>query len=65
MTWPQNYDPLGAWPLSTSVRALPVLTLFAVLVGLRARVWEAALSGMAVAVGLALVITRAWTRCSG
>src|SRR6476619_3048575 len=38
MPWSQNYDPLGAWPLSTAVAALPVVTLFFVLVGLRARV---------------------------
>ena len=30
MPWPQNYDPLHAWPLSTAVSALPVLSLFAV-----------------------------------
>ena len=28
MTWSQNYDPLSAWPLSTLVSALPVITLF-------------------------------------
>ena len=25
MPWSQNYDPLGAWPLSTAVAALPVV----------------------------------------
>ena len=36
-TWTQNYDPLGSWPLSTLVAALPVLTLFFVLVALKKR----------------------------
>src|SRR4030095_6812150 len=54
MPWSQNYDPLGAWPLSTAVAALPVVTLFFVLVALRARVWVAALCGMVMAIALAL-----------
>jgi hypothetical protein len=29
--WNQIYDPLGWWPLSTLVSALPVVTLFFVL----------------------------------
>ena len=41
--WAQDYDPLHAWPLSTLVAALPVLSLFFVLLVLRARVWVAAL----------------------
>jgi len=56
MTWAQNYDPLGYWPLSTAVSALPVLTLFFVLVVLRKRVWISALAGFLVAVGLALSV---------
>jgi lactate permease len=56
MIWHQNYDPLGSWPLSTFVSALPVLTLFAVLVVLKCRVWVAAASGLAVAVILALTV---------
>src|SRR5512137_1934159 len=58
MTWSQNYDPLGWWPLSTVVSALPVVTLFFVLLVLRRRVWVSALAGMAVAVGLALLVFR-------
>ena len=46
ITWSQNYDPLHAWPLSTLVAALPVLTLFVVLLAFRARVWVAALAGL-------------------
>src|SRR5260370_31742385 len=56
MTWNQNYDPLGSWPLSTLVSALPVLTLFFVLLVLRKRVWISALSGMAVAVLVAPLV---------
>ncbi len=55
-TWPQDYDPLHAWPLSTLVAALPVLTLFFVLLVLRARVWAAALAGAIAAAMLALVV---------
>src|SRR5712692_606081 len=54
MTWLQNYDPLGFWPLSTLVSALPVLTLFFVLIVLKQRVWVSALSGIVMAIVLAL-----------
>jgi lactate permease len=54
--WPQLYDPLDSRVLSTAVSALPVLTLFFVLVAMRKRVWVAALSGLLVAVALALLI---------
>src|SRR5687767_7871052 len=55
-TWPQLYDPFGNQVLSTAVAALPVLTLFFVLVVLKRRVWVSALSGLLVAVALALVV---------
>ena len=47
ITWSQNYDPLSAWPLSTLVSALPVLTLLTMLVIRKSRVWVAALAGLA------------------
>jgi lactate permease len=55
-TWNQNYDPLNSWPLSTLVAAVPVLTLFFVLLALRARVWVAAMAGMVAAIVLAWVV---------
>jgi lactate permease len=58
LIWHQNYDPLGFWPLSTLVSALPVLTLFFVLIALRKAVWIAAMFGMLVAIVAALVVFR-------
>src|SRR5919106_4568887 len=54
--WSQVYDPFGSPVLSTAVSALPVLTLFFVLVALKKRVWVSALSGFVVAVTLALFV---------
>jgi lactate permease len=56
MTWSQDYDPLHSWPLSTMISALPVVTLFFALVVLRLRVWASALTGLLVAVALAIVV---------
>src|SRR4051812_2844922 len=56
MTWEKIYDPFGNKVLSAGVSALPVLTLFFVLVGLKKRVWVAALSGLVMAVALALLV---------
>jgi lactate permease len=56
--WYQNYNPLGYWPLSTLVSALPVLTLFFVLIVMKKRVWVAALSGMFMAMLLASAVFR-------
>jgi lactate permease len=54
--WPQNYDPLGAWPLSTAAAAVPVVTLFVVLLGLRRAVWVSALAGLVAALALAWAV---------
>ena len=56
MSWSQLYDPFDNRILSTAVSALPVVTLFFVLVALKKRVWIAALSGFLVAVSLALFV---------
>jgi lactate permease len=58
MTWSQDYDPFGLWPLSTLVSSLPVLTLFFVLLVLKRRVWVAAFSGLVMAVLLAALVFR-------
>lgn len=55
-TWTQVYDPLNSWPLSTAVSALPVVTLFFVLVVLKKRVWVSALCGLLAAVVMALFV---------
>jgi lactate permease len=54
--WAQIYDPFGNQLLSTAVAALPVLTLFFVLVVLKRRVWVSALSGLLMSVALALLV---------
>src|SRR6187431_619632 len=56
MTWQQLYDPFNNQFLSTAISALPVLTLFFVLVGLKKRVWISALSGLVMAVVLSLLV---------
>jgi lactate permease len=56
MNWTQNYDPLGAWPLSTALAALPVVTLFFVLVVLKRKVWESAFAGFMMAVLIAMFV---------
>jgi lactate permease len=58
MPWSQNYDPLHFWPLSTFVAALPVLTLFFVLLVLKKKVWISALCGFIVAAVLAASVLR-------
>jgi lactate permease len=54
--WNQNYDPLHFWPASTFVSALPILTLFFVLLILKKRVWVSALCGMIMAILLAAFV---------
>jgi lactate permease len=47
--WTQNYDPVGSWPVSTFMAALPVLTLLGLLVSGKAGAGKAALAGLAAA----------------
>ena len=49
MPWTQSYDPLGAWPLSTLVAALPVLVLLGLLASGKASAWASALAGLVTA----------------
>jgi lactate permease len=56
ITWQQLYDPFDNRLLSTAVSALPVVTLFFVLVVLKKRVWVSALSGLLMALALALLV---------
>ncbi|WZP00745.1 L-lactate permease [Isosphaeraceae bacterium EP7] len=56
LTWSQDYNPLGSWPLSTLVAAVPVVSLFFTLLVLKARVWVAASVGALAAVVLAWAV---------
>jgi len=52
--WIQNYDPAGSWPLSTALASVPVLVLLGLLGTGRASAWQAAVAGLAAAVGMAV-----------
>jgi lactate permease len=54
--WLQNYDPLGFWPASTAVSALPVVVLFYLLAVRRVSAAYAALGGAATALAVAVII---------
>lgn len=58
MHWSQNYDPLGSAMLSTLVAALPVVVLLVSIAWLRIRIHFAALLGLGVALGIALLVYR-------
>ena len=51
--WTQQYDPMGYWPLSTLLAALPVLILLGLLASGRVAAWQAALCGLLTAAGMA------------
>lgn len=53
--WVQRYDPLGSWPLSTAIAALPVLILMGLLALGRVAAWKAAFLGLVGACLVALV----------
>jgi lactate permease len=44
--WIQRYDPMGSWPISTLVSALPVLVLLGLLASGQVGAWKAALAGL-------------------
>ncbi len=54
--WTQIYDPMGYWPLSTMMAALPVLILLGLLASGRVGAWQAALFGMLSASVVAAVV---------
>ena len=44
--WIQRYDPIGNWPISTLLSAMPVLVLLGLLATGRVQAWKAALAGL-------------------
>jgi len=52
--WIQNYDPMGSWPLSTLLAAVPIVVLLGLLVSGRVGAWQSALAGLASAMVLAV-----------
>jgi lactate permease len=52
--WTQNYDPMGNWPLSTLLAAVPVLVLLGLLASGKASAWGAALAGLGAAAVMAV-----------
>ena len=52
--WTQQYDPLGSWPLSTLLAALPILVLLGSLASGWATAWQAALAGLLTASAVAI-----------
>ncbi len=55
MHWTQVYDPFGRWWLSTLVATLPILVLFGLLVGLKAKPHWCAISGATTAAMVAVI----------
>ncbi len=51
--WTQQYDPMGSWPASTFLAALPVLVLLGLLASGRVGAWQAALCGLLTAAAVA------------
>ena len=54
--WTQQYDPLGSWPLSTLVAAVPVLVLLGLLGSGKANAWQSALAGLVSALVTAVAV---------
>lgn len=58
MQWFQSYNPLGNWTLSTAVAALPIVVLLGSIAFLKIRIHYAALLGLVVALGVAVLTFR-------
>ncbi len=58
MTWSQNYAPLGNVEISAILAALPIVTLLGLLAFWHVRAQIAALAGLLVALGIAILIYR-------
>src|SRR2546430_3550576 len=56
MAWPQVYDPLHNWIVSSLVAALPILVLFGLLAGLRVKPHWGAIAGAGTAVLVAVLV---------
>src|SRR5689334_17457456 len=56
MIWPQNYTPFGNLALSALIAALPVATLLGLLAFWHLRAHLAAIAGLLVALGLAVIV---------
>ncbi len=52
MTWRQDYDPFGSWPLATLLASLPVVVLLSLLASGKVAAWRAALGGWLSAVAV-------------
>ncbi len=52
--WTQQYDPMGSWPLSTFLAALPVLALLGLLASGKVGAWQSALCGLLTAAVVAV-----------
>jgi len=55
-TWTQTYDPTGHWWLSALIAAVPMMVLFALLVGFRVRPHLSALTSGLTAIAVATVV---------
>ncbi len=52
--WIQSYDPVGNWPVSTAIAAMPVVVLLGLLGSGKVGAWQAAVAGLVTAMGAAV-----------